>query len=351
MLLFASHRYPGGSAIGKFSFNKAVKVARLQSSLRIAAVVPCYKSKKTVLNVICAIGQEIETIIIVDDACPEGTGPYAKANSLDPRLLLIEHKTNQGVGGAVISGYRAAIERGFDIVVKIDSDGQMDPALVPSLVRSIEVGIADYVKGNRFFNPEDAARMPFERLIGNLGLSFLTKLSAGYWDIFDPTNGFTAIHRSALKALPLEKLSRRYFFETDMLFRLNIAGAVVVDMPMTALYGDEVSNLSPIRSLFSFTLKHIGVFGKRVAYRYFIRDFNLGSIDLIFACLFLLFGLTFGLHEWWQSLATGNPATAGTVMLAALPLILGVQFTIGFWAQDCSSVPRTPLQLRVLEKP
>lgn len=307
-------------------------------------MIPCYKSREYVLAVVSGIGKEVSNIIAVDDACPQGTGQHLKDHCRDERLAVIFHEKNTGVGGAVVTGYEVALDAGCDIVVKLDSDGQMDPCLIPSLVQPILGGIADYVKGNRFFNPDDAKQMPTNRLIGNLGLSFLTKLSAGYWDIFDPTNGFTAIHRTALSKIPLSKLSRRYFFETDMLFRLNIIGAVVADMPMKARYEGEHSSLSPLKSLFEFAGRHLHIFAKRIGYKYFLRDFSLGSINLLIGAPAIAFGLIFGMCSWLWSFASGVPATAGTVMLSALPLILGMQLLLGFWAQDYNSVPRIPLQ-------
>jgi dolichol-phosphate mannosyltransferase len=317
--------------------------------MRVAAVLPCYNSKDHVLGVLERIGPEIEQIFVVDDKCPMGTGAFVTERCFDPRVTVLMHDINQGVGGATVTGYQAALSVGCDIVVKIDSDGQMDPALIPGLIKPIEQGFADYAKGNRFFNPDDSRQMPIGRLLGNLGLSFLTKLSAGYWDIFDPTNGFTAIHRSALSRLPLLKLSSRYFFESDMLFRLNIASAVVVDMPMTAKYGDEVSGLNAVRSIPEFAIKHFRVFAKRVGYKYFLRDFSMGSINLVLGICLMGFGGAFGFAVWVGSAITGVPATAGTVMIAALPLIVGVQMLMGFWAQDYNSVPKIPLQTRAPE--
>lgn len=317
--------------------------------MRVAAVLPCYNSKDQVLGVLERIGPEVEQIFVVDDKCPMGTGAFVSERCSDSRVSVLKHDVNQGVGGATVTGYKAALNAGCDVVVKIDSDGQMDPALIPGLIKPIQQGLADYVKGNRFFNPDDSKEMPIGRLLGNLGLSFLTKLSAGYWDIFDPTNGFTAIHRSALSRLPLHKLSSRYFFESDMLFRLNIASAVVVDMPMTAKYGDEVSGLNAVRSIPEFAIKHFSVFAKRVAYKYFLRDFSMGSINLVLGICLMGFGGAFGFTVWVGSAISGVPATAGTVMIAALPLIVGVQMLMGFWAQDYNSVPKISLQTRAPE--
>lgn len=200
---------------------------------KVAVVLPCYKSKKQVLDVIARIGQEAFLIVAVDDCCPMGTGTHIEQNCSDPRVVIVRNEVNRGVGGAVIRGYREALGRGADIVVKIDSDGQMDPAHLPRIVHPVAQGLADYTKGNRFFNIEDLKTMPAIRVFGNAGLSFLTKLSSGYWSVFDPTNGYTAIHRAALEMLPLDKIDNRFFFESDMLFRLYIAGAVVLDVPIS----------------------------------------------------------------------------------------------------------------------
>jgi dolichol-phosphate mannosyltransferase len=316
---------------------------RVSAAQTIAVVLPCYRSKQHVLDVIACIGPETSLIVAVDDACPVGTGAHIEQNCSDPRLVVVRNETNLGVGGAVMHGYRVALARGADIVVKIDSDGQMDPAFLPTIIRPILEGIADYTKGNRFFNIEDLQSMPKIRVLGNAGLSFFTKLSSGYWNIFDPTNGYTAIHRVALELLPLGKIDQRFFFESDMLFRLNLAGAVVVDIPMRAHYADETSNLKISRVFLAFLAKNLRNFGKRIFYRYFLRDLNLGSFELVVGTLLLGFGTIFGVTEWIAAVSAGRPATAGTVMLSGLPVLAGIQFLIGFFSFDLASVPRIPL--------
>jgi len=186
--------------------------------MRVAVAIPCYKVTRHVLSVIGAIGPEVESIYAVDDACPEGSGGFIEKNNTDPRVRVLYHVENQGVGGAVITAYKAALIDGIDVVVKIDGDGQMNPALVPNFVRAIVRGKADYTKGNRFYRPESLRSMPWLRLFGNAGLSFVNKMSTGYWPIMDPTNGYTAIHTAVLRELPLDKLARGYFFESDMLY-------------------------------------------------------------------------------------------------------------------------------------
>lgn len=312
---------------------------------QIAVVLPCYRSRGHVLDVIGGIGTEAFLIVVVDDACPQGTGEYVKASCSDPRVEVVRNEVNLGVGGAVIRGYRIALERGADIVVKIDSDGQMDPALLPQIVHPIREGLADYTKGNRFFNIEDVRGMPAARVLGNAGLSFLTKLSTGYWNLFDPTNGYTAVHRIALNMLPLDKIDRRFFFESDMLFRLYIAGAVVVDVPMRAVYANEQSHLRIRKVLVPFFVKNIRNFFKRLIYRYYLRDMNIGSLEFLIGLLLFIFGALFGLTQWLSAASAGITASAGTVMLAGLPILVGVQLILGFFAFDLMAIPKVPLQI------
>jgi dolichol-phosphate mannosyltransferase len=313
--------------------------------MKTAVVIPAYKVTKHILSVLDAIGPEVSAIYVVDDCCPEGSGAFVKARIHDPRVQVITHTENKGVGGAVVTGYQAALKDGMEIMVKIDGDGQMDPVLLPQFIAPITQGQADYTKGNRFFDLEQINQMPTIRLIGNAGLSFMSKLSTGYWDLFDPTNGYTAIHRSVALRIPYGKISQRYFFETDMLFRLNTLGAVVADVPMDAKYGDEQSSLKIRKVLPEFLIKHSRNLLKRIFYNYYLRDMSIASIELPVGLMLMMFGLVFGSWAWVTSARTGVATTAGTVMLSALPLIMGLQFILAFLASDMSRVPRRPLQL------
>jgi glycosyltransferase involved in cell wall biosynthesis len=314
----------------------------------VAVVIPSYKVTRHILGVIAGIGPEVARIYVVDDKCPEGSGAFVRAHCRDPRVTVIEHAENQGVGGAVLTGYRSAIAEGATVIVKVDGDGQMDGGLIPDFIAPILAGEADYTKGNRFFNLERIGAMPPMRLFGNAVLSFLTKLSSGYWDLFDPTNGYTAIHADAARYLPLDKISRRYFFESDMLFRLNTLGAVVADVPMDAFYGDEVSNLNISRIVTEFAAKHVRNFFKRLFYNYYLRNMSLASIELPLGVASLLFGSIFGITHWIDAVHHGQATPAGTVMVAALPVIMGVQLILAFLAYDIASVPRRPLHKKIL---
>lgn len=317
----------------------------------INVVIPCYKVSAHILSVIKSIGPEVDVIFVVDDCCPENSGALVERACTDSRVKVIYHSVNQGVGGAVMSGYREAIAASADVIVKIDGDGQMDPSLIPAFVAPIMAGQADYAKGNRFFDLEEIRAMPKIRLFGNAVLSFMTKLSSGYWDLFDPTNGYTAIHADVARHLPFKKISSRYFFETDMLFRLNTLRAVVVDVPMDAKYGDEVSSLRISKIVGEFLKKHMRNFIKRIFYNYYLRDMSLASIELPLGLLLFTSGGSFGLYHWINSLYEGVSTPAGTVMLAAFPMFMGSQLILAFLGYDIASVPHRPLhKLRQISK-
>lgn len=312
--------------------------------MSVAVVIPCFKVKKHILNVIKEMPEYVDRIYIIDDRCPEKSGQHVQENCNDSRIWVYRNPINLGVGGAVCQGYKMALAEEMDIVVKVDGDGQMDPCLIRSLIDPILNGIADYTKGSRFFHPEGLSEMPLIRLLGNAGLSFINKVVTGYWDIMDPTNGFTAISNEALKNIPLEKLSSRYFFESDILFRLSLAKARVVDFSMKAKYGDEVSNLKIHNVLCTFPFKYLKRFMKRLVYQYFLRDFNYGSLSLISGLSLLSFGLIFGIYKYIEfSIIKNIPASTGTVVIPSMLIILGTQLLISFVQYDINSNPKIAL--------
>lgn len=313
---------------------------------RIVVVVPCFRVSRQIVDLLARMGPEVARILVVDDACPEQTGNLVERVCRDARIAVLRHPENRGVGGALITGYRAALADGAEIVVKVDGDGQMDPAFIPTLIRSILAGRADYAKGNRFYDLELLRAMPRVRLIGNGILSLVNKVASGYWDVMDPTNGFTAIHRAALGQLSLDKLDRGYFFESDMLFRLYTIRAVVRDVPMPAKYENETSSLRIGRVAVSFPFKYLRAALKRFFYSYFLRDFNAATIQFLIAIVMGAAGGAFGIAKWVESNQTGVPATPGAVMLAALPLLVAIQLLLAALHYDIQNVPREPLQQR-----
>ena len=316
---------------------------QVASAARIAVVIPTYKARRSILDVISLIGPLVTQIYVVDDCCPEKSGDLVASDCKDRRVRVLRHEVNQGVGGAVMTGYQAAIVDAMDVIVKIDSDGQMDPALIEYFVRPILSGEADYTKGNRFFDMASIELMPRRRVFGNAMLSIMTKFSTGYWNTFDPTNGYTAIHSRVAALLPFPQIKKRYFFETDMLYYLSVFRAAVRDIPMHSHYGDEVSGLKISGIVWPFFYLHTAKFFRRIVSQYFVRDFSFASLCFVIGLPALLFGVLHGALTWWSALSTHVPTPIGTVMLIALTIILGMQLLLAFFAADTASVPRSAI--------
>jgi dolichol-phosphate mannosyltransferase len=301
---------------------------------KIGLVVPCYKVKNQLPKVISSIPKWVDAIYLIDDACPEKSVQHVMNSVSDPRINVVYLEQNGGVGYAVKQGYLMAIEGNQDIIVRIDGDGQMDLNYLPDLLIPLINQEADFSKGNRFFHIEDISKMPKGRIVGNVGLSFMSKFSTGYWDIFDPNNGYNAITRKALKQLPLNKIDNRFFFESDQLFRLGLNRVKIIDVPIPANYGTEISNLNIFVSFFEFTFKHIRNSFKRLFYNYFLREFNLGSLEFILGTILLNFGLLVGSISWIIGAETGAPTPVSRLILIAMTTLTGLQFLLSFLAYD-----------------
>lgn len=309
---------------------------------RVAVVIPAFRVARHIENVIRGLPDFVSDIIVVDDASPDETAQIV-GSLADPRIHLLRHERNGGVGAAMMTGYRHALELGAHVVVKMDGDEQMDPAFLVPLIEPILAGEADYTKGSRFFHTRQLRRMPLLRRIGNVGLSFLTKASSGYWDVFDPTNGYTAIHQSALERIEWSNVDRRWFFETSVLIELNLARAVVRDVQIPARYANETSSLSVTNALVRFPRKLLAAFFRRLWLRYFVREFSPVSLFLTTGLPLTAFGFLWGVVHWVRSAKTGMAASTGTVMVAVVPLILGFQLLLQAVSLDIQNAPKMPL--------
>lgn len=311
------------------------------SKFNLAVVIPAYRTEKEILAVLQGIPTFIRYIIVVDDASPDSSADLVTAAAKkNRRILLVRHAKNQGVGGAMVTGFKKALELGAEIVIKLDGDGQMDPQYIPALITPLITGEADYAKGNRFRDFDALRQMPIVRRIGNLGLSFLTKAATGYWNIFDPTNGYFAIRAEMLAQLPLDRIDKGYYFETSMLSRLYLRDAFVQDVTIPARYRNEVSSLSIRRVLFEFPYKLTRTLIKRIILKYFIFDFSMMSIYLLTGIPLLLFGLIFGITKWIQYAELGIAAPTGTVILPTLSVILAIQILLSAIEIDLNAAPR-----------
>jgi dolichol-phosphate mannosyltransferase len=229
----------------------------------------------------------------------------------------------------------------------MDSDDQMDPAYLIPLITPLLMNQADYTKGNRFLHAAELKSMPVIRRIGNAGLSFMTKAASGYWNIFDPSNGYTAINASIVPLLGTDYLHRRYFFECSMLIQLGMIRAVIQDIEIPAKYQDEVSSLSDLKSLFQFPPLLLAGFLRRISNQYFIRDFTAASLFMITGLTLSIFGLIWGIYHWVISSIKQVDASTGTVMIAVLPLILGLQLLLQSVVMDIQNVPNDVISMKI----
>jgi glycosyltransferase involved in cell wall biosynthesis len=208
----------------------------MYQGLRVGVVVPAFNEERKLAATVCGIPDYVDDIVVVDDGSRDRTFTVAH-HLVRPGLEVIRHAQNRGVGAAVASGYRRALDRGSDVVVVMAGDGQMDPADLPRLLSPIVCGRADYVKGNRFARAEVWRTMPLVRLAGNILLSLLTRATSGYWHLFDSQCGFTAATRQALSAIEPERIYPGYGYPNDLLARLWVAGVRVMDVPVRPIYG------------------------------------------------------------------------------------------------------------------
>ncbi|MBO7625114.1 MAG: glycosyltransferase family 2 protein [Bacteroidales bacterium] len=307
-------------------------------SQRIAVVIPCYKVAGQICDVLASIPSWVDFILPVEDCSPDETGKrIAEAALADPRIHPIHHPKNLGVGGAMVSGFRAALQLEADIILKLDGDGQMDSAYIEPMVRKLSTSPCDFVKGNRFHDRLRIRNMPVISRIGNMGMGFLVRMASGYWNISDPTNGFFAIRRETLEKLPLKRLSPRFFFESSLIIELYYTGARIQDMAMPAIYGTEKSNLSVWQTLCSFPGKLARAFFRRIRLRYFVCDFNINSMYILFGWPLFLFGVVFGICKWIHYAGMQTPAPTGTIMIAVLSVVLGFQMLLASIQYDITA--------------
>jgi glycosyltransferase involved in cell wall biosynthesis len=306
---------------------------------RVAAVVPALNEAAHVAGVITGMPAYVDAIIVVDDHSTDGTAAAAEAVG-DTRVEIVRHERRRGVGGATVSGMRCALERGADLVVKVDGDGQMDPARMESLLAPLVSEGYDYAKGNRFLHPAALRQMPVRRLLGNFALTFLTKLASGYWHIFDPQNGYVAATAATLRGLDLERLAQGFFFENDLLIHLNVLGCRVKDVAIPARYGDEHSALRVNRVLLTFPFYLALGFCTRIWEKYVLRDFSPIAVFWLVGIPLTVFGGLFGMGTWVHSLCSGQAAATGTVMLSVLPFLLGFELILQAIILEIRESPR-----------
>jgi dolichol-phosphate mannosyltransferase len=306
---------------------------------RVAAVVPAHNEAAHIAGVVARMPAYVDAIIVVDDGSSDGTA-QAAARVGDPRVQTLQHAAPLGVGGATVAGARRALAIGAELIVKVDGDGQMDLERMDALLQPLAGDAYDYAKGNRFLHTSELRQMPASRLLGNLALTFLTKLASGYWQIFDPQNGFVAVKADTLRALDLDGLAQGFFFENDMLIHLNILNCRVIDVPIPAHYGTERSSLRVHSVLATFPPLLLRGFFRRIWQKYMLRDFSPIAIFWLLGVGLMLFGGLFGLLTWGHSLWSGVAASTGTVMLSVLPFLIGFELVLQAIILEIRESPR-----------
>ena len=245
--------------------------------LSVAVVVPAYNEETQIARVIDTMPDFIDAIVIVDDRSRDRTSEVVRAHSRYVRGIvhLIEHETNQGVGGAIASGYKHARDSGYDIAVVMAGDGQMDPEDLPAVLDPVVDNEADYTKGNRLVTGQAFRKIPKLRFFGNSALSLLTKIASGYWHVADSQTGYTAIGRSALNEIDWDAMYKRYGQPNDLLVKLNVANMRVVDVPIEPVYNvGEKSGIKVRKVVFTIGSLLVRLFLWRLKEKYIIRNFH-----------------------------------------------------------------------------
>lgn len=322
---------------------------RVPSRPTIAVIIPCYRVRAHIEAVVANVKDCVDHVFVIDDKCPENSGALVAERFVGANVTVITHEVNQGVGGAMMTGYRAAAGD-YDLLVKMDGDDQMDPDFLDVLTAPVRLHDADYAKGNRFHAPTYLKQMPKIRIFGNAMLSFMNKMSSGYWKLMDPTNGYTCLDAKVVGKLDFDRIDRRFFFESDMIFQLGLIRAVIADVPIPARYGDEVSNLSARKVLFPFLRKHLANFCSRFFYQYVLRDFNIATIWTLFGVLMFGFGVGLGSLYLVRAFMTGEPTALGIIMMSAINVTIGLQFLLSALAYDINAEPTRAIA-RYLRRP
>ena len=310
----------------------------MYKGLRVAVVIPAFDEEALIGQTVSSVPDIADHVIVVDDASTDATAEKARVAG-DERLEVISHERNLGVGGAILTGHRRAIQLDADVSVVMAGDAQMDPDHLPALLDPIAEDGYDFAKANRFFDFDSYEGMPRTRAVGNVAVGFMAKASTGYWHLFDPLNGYTAVRTDRLKRLPLDRVRRDYSFECDLLTYLNIIGAKGKDVPVPAVYAEERSGIR----LFSAGRKLMWSlwkgFWRRMLWKYLLWSFSPVAIFLFGGLALCLWGVGFGVGVAISTL--GPPeASAAAVLISVGPLLVGINLLTVSWVLDVLGSPR-----------
>lgn len=310
----------------------------MYKGLSISVVVPAHNEEALIAKTVKSMPELVDYVIVVDDASTDATSEEAVATS-DPRLELIRHARNKGVGGAILTGHRRAIDIGSDVSVVMAGDAQMDPDSLPDLLDPICEDGYDFTKADRFFGFDSFRGMPSYRILGNVVVGFLAKASTGYWNLFDPLNGYTATKTSILQKMPLDRIRADYAFECDILVYLNTLRARAKDVPIPAVYGDERSGIRLFREARKLLWSLFKGFWRRMVWKYVLWSFSPVAIFLFAGLALVGWGILFG--AWIVLQTLGDPAAStATVLMCVGPLLVGINLLIVATVLDILDSPR-----------
>jgi glycosyltransferase involved in cell wall biosynthesis len=294
---------------------------------RVAVVVPAHNEERLIAETIRGIPEFVDRVYVVDDLSTDGTVEAVRAIG-DPRVELIEHERNLGVGGAILTGYNRALAERVDVTAVMAADAQMDPGDLETLAGAVARGEVDYAKANRLFTGQAWEVIPRYRYLGNAVLSLLTKIASGYWHVADSQSGYTAISLRYLELLDLDRIYQRYGFPNDLLVHLNVWNARVRDYPSRPIYGvGERSGIRLRKVVPRISWLLVKGFFWRMRVKYVIRDFHPLVFFYALGMVATLLGLGLGIAEVVLRIL-GNHITPATIVLVALLLISGSQFTL-----------------------
>lgn len=295
----------------------------------IAVVVPAYNEEKLISRVLKSIPNFVDHIVVVDDGSQDRTGEIVREHQKeDNRIIYIRHQKNEGVGGAIVTGYKWALSNSVEITVVMAGDGQMDPKDLPKLIEPLVKGGVDYSKGNRLFTGRAWRVIPKTRYLGNAVLSFLTKIASGYWHIADSQSGYGAVSLEVLKTIDLDSLYKRYGMPNDFLTKLNVYQFRVKDVPVNPIYGiGERSKMKIYKVVFTLSFLLVKLFFWRLKEKYIIRDFHPLVLFYLMGFLLTPIGVIFGGYLFLYRIFVGTVA-ATSALFAGLFIISGIQFLL-----------------------
>lgn len=304
---------------------------------KIGIVIPYYNASKHIENVVKKAAFYSNAIVIVNDCSKE---PLPKSVVEDSSLVILNNDKNLGVGGASVKGFEELKKRAdIELMIKLDSDDQMDTRFIPEMIESIQLGYG-FVKGNRFRDFKQLKKMPAVRRFGNFFLSFLSKVATGYWNIFDFNNGFFAISKKTYATIDSSNLKASYFFETSLIAELYFYKIPIKEIAMPAIYGNEKSNMKITKMPALFLKNLFKLFISRLIKSYYIYDFSIGTIYMLFSFLFLTTGIAYGGYNWYVYASQGILTPLGTIMISTLLIILGFQLLLQFIQYDILNTPK-----------